>query len=358
MQEASLYGITKGLYQEAVASLKSNHADTSPYPLDAETKAELWRRGFSPKSYYLYDMKTRGFENQLSDLQMYMCKFINGQHKIILEDKLAFYRAFEKSVPQPEIVAALVNETEFLQWPRWATLLRATRLTAAFVRPTRGGAGVGVRRVEIGDGAIHYNGHVLAPPAFFEQLARTGQSYVVTLAVDQHPTLAALNPGSVNTIRVLSARLPHSGERIMIGATLRIGTKQSGSVDNFAAGGVMFPIDLATGRAGKGVQTIANGFRHDLTHHPQTGAAVTGMIIPHWQNVVRLAQTAFTYHPALTYVGWDIAITPDGPTVIEGNSFPSINTVQAFGGILAHEPTRRFYEQCGILRFTSPDALP
>jgi len=55
------------------------------------------------------------------------------------------------------------------------------------------------------------------------------------------------------------------------------------------------------------------------TIHPVTGEAITGFAIPYWKEVVELAKNAALCTPENRSVGWDIAVTAEGPELIEGN---------------------------------------
>jgi hypothetical protein len=59
----------------------------------------------------------------------------------------------------------------------------------------------------------------------------------------------------------------------------------------------------------------------EVTRHPVTGAVLPGFQLPLWPEACALARrAALSFRPLLT-VGWDIAFTPDGPLLIEGNAW-------------------------------------
>ena len=57
--------------------------------------------------------------------------------------------------------------------------------------------------------------------------------------------------------------------------------------------------------------------------HPMTGKRIPGTQIPYWDEVRAMCLSAMHRVPQVRFVAWDVAITPDGPVFIEGNSFPS-----------------------------------
>ena len=53
-----------------------------------------------------------------------------------------------------------------------------------------------------------------------------------------------------------------------------------------------------------------------------------GYKIPHYQEAIEFAKAAAHVVPSVGYVGWDVAITPDGPIMVEGNTIPGYDMPQ------------------------------
>ena len=71
----------------------------------------------------------------------------------------------------------------------------------------------------------------------------------------------------------------------------------------------------------------------DYTRHPASGAYLPGFQIPFWPELTACVRRAMDRVPGMGYVGWDIAVTPDGPELIEGNwHWPGGNIIQ-FDGV-------------------------
>ena len=93
-------------------------------------------------------------------------------------------------------------------------------------------------------------------------------------------------------------------------------------VDNAGSGGnVDAAVDVETGRIYNVVEF--NGWRkaREIKCHPDSGTKMEGVIIENWQAIkdeVQRFQQCFPYCKA---AGWDIAITDDGPVVVEVNDF-------------------------------------
>jgi Sugar-transfer associated ATP-grasp len=73
------------------------------------------------------------------------------------------------------------------------------------------------------------------------------------------------------------------------------------------------------------------GLRPDIgwrTHHPDTGAAIEGRVLPLWPETIAVACRAHAAFAPRAIVGWDIAIASQGPVLIEGNNAPGVDLLQ------------------------------
>lgn len=176
-----------------------------------------------------------------------------------------------------------------------------------FIKPLEGSSGVGVERVEPED--------FRDIPAFFKRLRDKGDC-IVEEAVIQHPDMARLYPGSVNTVRIATL-LGDKAEGIVY-AFVRIGNGRV--MDNIDAGGMAARVDLESGV----IQSVAADKEgHEFARHPLTDEAITGFQLPFFEEAKALCMEAMRIVPQVRFVAWDVALTADGPRLIEGNSFPS-----------------------------------
>lgn len=143
-------------------------------------------------------------------------------------------------------------------------------------------------------------------PLIFESLVR------------QTAQFANFNASSVNTVRFMTTLYPDGSARI-IAAFIKIG-RNGRCVDNAGNGGnVDSGVDVNTGRLFNVLQF--DGWRNsfEIEKHPDSGAQLNGVVIENWEaikaEVIRFQQ-AFPYCRA---AGWDVAITDDGPVVLEVN---------------------------------------
>ena len=62
--------------------------------------------------------------------------------------------------------------------------------------------------------------------------------------------------------------------------------------------------------------------------HPISQTTIKGFQIPCWKEAREMVIEAAKLSPHVRYVGWDVAITVDGPTLVEGNQFPGHDIYQ------------------------------
>ena len=163
--------------------------------------------------------------------------------------------------------------------------------------------------------------------AAFKQLLIDKGIGILEEIVIQHPDMASLCPTSVNTCRI--ATLMGDKQQGIVYAFLRIGNGKV--MDNVDCGGMAARIDLESGKL---LTCGADKAGKTFTKHPMTGTDIIGFTIPYWEEAKAMCLEAAKKVPQMRFVAWDVAITPNGPTFIEGNSFPS----HAIPQFAAHYP--------------------
>lgn len=159
--------------------------------------------------------------------------------------------------------------------------------------------------------------------------------YLFQETVKQHQILNAIYSSSINTIRAHSYFNRETNEIIVVSALMRFGSG-GGVVDNGSSGGLFVPIDIKEwSLVGKGMSYLNKGGRTYKTH-PDTNVLFDGALIPFGDEIDALIKKAAPLFVS-DFIGWDIAITPDGPIIIEGNDCPHLIMAQmACGGFKSH----------------------
>lgn len=131
--------------------------------------------------------------------------------------------------------------------------------------------------------------------------------------VKQHHEIDAICDKSVNTIRIMT--FAYGGKSEILFAAMRFGNGEC-DVDNFHQGGMGVLVDIETGKL------IGQAFNKNLEYfdcHPKSGVKFDGFQIPNWEKIKELVLEAALVSEHIHAVGWDVAVTEDGATFIEGN---------------------------------------
>lgn len=142
--------------------------------------------------------------------------------------------------------------------------------------------------------------------------------------IEQHEEMNKLCSSCINTIRITTVLKDDVAYPMY--AVLRVGTNNS-KVDNVSSGGIYTVLKM------DGV--VANPFWSDktiqtYTKHPTTGFDMIDFKIPMFAEAVELCKKAAQVEKHVGYVGWDVAITPDGPVLVEGNQLPGYDMPQNY----------------------------
>lgn len=183
----------------------------------------------------------------------------------------------------------------------------AASLGTVVVKPQDASHGDGVEKLRAED--------VTDWQALYDRLTREGRTLCEEV-LRQHPDLDRLWPGSINTVRLVT--ILKDGVGHIVASYLRVGHSER-PVDNFNSGGMVVPLDGETGRVLCPAVDKA-GRRYET--HPATGTAFVGFAVPLWEQVTALVREAAAVVPTVRYVGWDVAVTPEGPALVEGNQYP------------------------------------
>lgn len=156
----------------------------------------------------------------------------------------------------------------------------------------------------------------------------------------QHDEMSRLNPSSVNTLRMVTFV---TGEHVeVIAEVLKIGN--GGDVDNFSDGGMYTMLDAD----GVALYPAFDGNNAVFRRHPATGVEIPGFQVPLFADVVQLVTGAARRVPQLRYVGWDVAITPSRPVLIEGNYNTGVFQAKPSASGLYEGLRPRYYAAMGL----------
>lgn len=208
-----------------------------------------------------------------------------------------------------------------------------------FCKAIDGECGHDVFQLSVMDHTLYFNSEKVSPQELQSRLS--GADFLFQQRIVQHPELSRINPTSINTIRLTTVRSLKTKEVKVWPSALRVGLNGN-YVDNLSQGGLIIGIDLETGKLNRyGFQRPEFGGRREV--HPDTGVVFNQFTIPFFKEAVAKAVYFHSMLKDMHSIGWDIAITPDGPVFIEGNDNWEITISQAANRGLRKEFEEDFY---------------
>ncbi|MTI96699.1 MAG: hypothetical protein FH749_14705 [Firmicutes bacterium] len=171
-----------------------------------------------------------------------------------------------------------------------------------------------------------------------------GNGWIVEQHLRNEPVLARFNPDTLNTCRVVTF-LDNQGDSSILFAVARFGRRKQ-QVDSMSTGAVSVHIDVETGALGQGV--MYPQFGGWCERHPDSGLEFAGTVIPQWTELLDVVRRAARSLPWCPAIGWDVAVTTEGPVLVEGNGQWNVMTGQAFTGGLLTGTLRQELNHLGV----------
>lgn len=312
----------------------------------------VWRHGFVARQAVLFDFDGYGYDAFLSEFERKRRLPRLNKNTALFKDKLlAFLFLRELGTPTPTVFAFADRSRHLFlgeQDDRDGIDGLLRHRGKLVVKPRNGAHGRGVLLLEDDGERTLANGTEVANVSEL-----IDDRVIVSEFIEQHEYARAIFPGSPNTLRVISVRDHGTGEPFVAMASHRFGTRRSQPVDNTELGGLSAGIDISTGTLGP-LAAMPGAYLRPrqplawLDHHPDSGVKVTGTLVPRWEDIVQELNRTMTALPEYNWVGWDVLVTEDGFSVIEGNTGPGIS-FQVHGPLLADERVRALFEARGVL---------
>ena len=223
------------------------------------------------------------------------------------DDKLRFNENFAEFLGRKTLngeTATVADLTAFLDGQE-----------AIFAKINHGDCGRGVEKLYVKD---------FESPAAMLDYIQENKLVVLEQVLRQHEDMARLHPSSVNTMRILTDLVDDTVHIAYI--TVKMG-RGGGVCDNSGQGGVLCRVDIESGKI---CSPATDDYFNVYDKHPDTGIVFQGYQLPMVDEAIALAKKAARKVPQVGHVGWDVAITPNGPAIIEGNDFPGTDLCQLY----------------------------
>ncbi len=308
----------------------------------------LWlaATGWDAESYFLWGLDTRSAEMHLSrGFARYAIREHDGpiQHvtkgsRHVLHDKIATQAVFAEIADAFPPLVGYVHDGRFYPSDDAVETIEDAVLAheRVVIKPADNTAGTGVHFLAYRDDRFWMDDSPMSSVAIDRLVSEeVYRNALVTEVIEQHRYAADIAPRTTNTIRLLTVQSRTTGQPRIARAVHRFGTRASFPVDTYGKGGVLSPIDPATGTLGPIVTLDASGRRIRRDTHPETDVTVTGRTVPMWDAVRQIVTTGAACYRSARIIGWDIVIGEDRPYVLEASGQPGITGPQLEAGLLA-----------------------
>lgn len=240
---------------------------------------------------------TRGKNNEI------IKKFNDKLKFYIFDNKEEMYKIYNKFLKRQWMVLNENNYNDFLDFFKQNKVI--------IVKPIDGEGGKGIEKYEyINDEESKI---VYSSLLFKKQL-------LVEQCIKQHPDMNKLYNKSVNTLRMFT--FYKDGQAYFLQAILKVGN--GGVVDNFSSGGMYTYVDDEGTVYAEAIDQMDNKYYK----HPISNETIVGFKVPMFKEAVGMVKEAAKVVPEMGYIGWDVAISEDGPVLVEGNCYPGVFQVK------------------------------
>lgn len=240
---------------------------------------------------------TRGKNNEI------IKKFNDKSKFYIFDNKEEMYKIYNKFLKRQWMVLNENNYNDFLDFFKQNKVI--------IVKPIDGEGGKGIEKYEyINDEESKI---VYSSLLFKKQL-------LVEQCIKQHPDMNKLYNKSVNTLRMFT--FYKDGQAYFLQAILKVGN--GGVVDNFSSGGMYTYVDDEGTVYAEAIDQMNNKYYK----HPISNETIVGFKVPMFKEAVGMVKEAAKVVPEMGYIGWDVAISEDGPVLVEGNCYPGVFQVK------------------------------
>ena len=265
--------------------------------------------GASCEDYFMYDFEHLNHEQrdcfvtERKRMQLYHAvnelssvKLLNHKY----ETYLRFQDYYQRDILKVSSPTDLVAFIEFIsKHPKF------------IVKPINQYGGKGIRILDM---------HKHSAADIFAEMISDSAGVVLEELVKQSAEMDAINGSCLNTIRIMTVCFSDHVELYF--PLLRCG-RDGSEVDNFSSGGLLAAIDVQNGKV---VSPFADHMRNFHDKHPNSGIVAKDFCLPQWDDACDMVKKLARLIPENRIVGWDLAHTSQGWSMIEGNGCPQ------FGG--------------------------
>lgn len=297
----------------------------------------------SAKEYFMYEIyKTENRRN----IQKYMLRLTfkpliysfmdevymkrNGLTEMNHQDSKSYFNEVCSKYNLPTIsVLAKENAKDFDLFTSKEEILTKGDL---FIKPeeAKGGRGGEIwknnNNIFVNSAGVHLDFESLLKHIKELQVNSLKSTFIIQPRIYNHKEInfqtRALSTVRINTLLI-------DGQVHIPFAVFRFSTNTHSDIDNFHAGGYASPINISNGELGSASNMGFQSPGHWIDSHPVNEALIKGLVLPFWEETKSLVTKAHQlgfYNRTL--LGWDVAITDEGPLLVECNGWPDNELIQ------------------------------
>jgi hypothetical protein len=301
------------------------------------------RQLYEKDNYTSEEILALGIANpriSLAELQQYISKHdllkiqysLNNAHNISLtEDKTFFYGLCDSfHIPSPTLYAYLsppggwLKDSSIMQGQaQWVNYFERLAPREFIIKPSLGVYAHSFKMLERqGQRWRCKSGQVYSSTELYQSLTQDPHydRFILQARVRNHDDFTQVSHSeALQTVRVVTL-MNSKGKPQIINALLKI-VQGNNITDNFAggdSGNLLANLNIETGQI-LAVVGKKNGSLESITYNQQTRKNYLEFTVPLWKETKELALDAATKFLPIQTIGWDIAITQNGPLMIEGN---------------------------------------
>lgn len=190
-----------------------------------------------------------------------------------------------------------------------------------FIKPLDSKKGQDIHKIEYINDNVYINNDnksINELEVYIKELS-CKNNFLIQKKIIQHPHISTIYEKSINTLRVVTINNLKShdpNDIYVLGVELRVGANGN-FTDNISAGGVKIGVDESGCLCKYGYFNHKFGTKSLI--HPDTQTVFEGYSIPYYSDAVELCKKFHSKIQGIHLIGWDVAITVDGPIFIEGN---------------------------------------
>lgn len=255
-------------------------------------------------SFQFYDMKEEEvatfFTYHMNDKFIDKCN--DKSKKYIFNNKELFDIIFNDYLGRKWLATSSMTYEEFENFIKGKEFI--------FYKKLNGNRGIGAKKIDINQ----YNNDTKKLYKYIKKLDKG----IIEEHIIAHKDINKICDSGLSTFRVLT--LNKGGKCEILECVFMMA---NGGIVNceVTGGGLTACVDIETGIVETDAVDVNRNF---YVMHPISGEQIKGFKIPYWNEVIKLVNKVYNKVPGINYIGWDIAITDNGPIVIEGNaSWPS-----------------------------------